>query len=233
MTQDWQQIWNRRGHAEEMPRDLQRLLEIDGYDSGAGRLTATDFREYVRAIAERLTITDGSSVYEVGCGVGAFLFALRERYDLRLGGCDYAPALIAMARRLFPAGEFAAAEAPDVSTVPNYDIVLARGVFHYFPNFDYARRVLECMIAKAGSAVAILEVPNEGTRVEAERVRRDQLTQAIYEEKYRGLEHLYYAPQWFGEIAEKCGCYCEHSDHPVPNYAQSRFRFDVVIRKRQ
>jgi trans-aconitate methyltransferase len=157
---------------------------------------------------------------------------LREKYNLRVGGCDYAPALIDIARRLFPTGDITAAEAADLSIVPRYDIVLANGVFHYFPNFDYARRVLERMIAKADSAVAILEVPNADTRTEAERMRRDKLTQESYEEKYRGLEHLYYQPQWFGEIATKNGCDWEYFDHPVPNYAQSRFRFDVVIRRR-
>ena len=231
--QNWQQIWNKRGHTEETPHDLQRLLEIDGYDSGAGRIAAEDFRKYVCVIGERLAISDGSSVYEVGCGAGAFLFALCETYDLRVGGCDYAPPLIAMVRRLFPVGAWDVVEAAEIVTVPRYDVVFARGVFHYFPNFDYARRVLERMIAKADSAVAILEVPNVETREDAERVRRDELTPELYEEKYRGLEHLYYAPQWFGEIADKNGCDWERFDHRVPNYAQSRFRFDVVIRKRQ
>jgi trans-aconitate methyltransferase len=232
MIQNWHQIWSARGHHEGMPHDLQRLIEIDGYDSGASRLVAKDFREYVSRIAAHLALTDGSSVYEVGCGAGALLFALSELCKLRLGGCDYAPALVEIVRRLFPGGEFVVTEASELPTVPTYDVVLTRGVFHYFPNLEYARRVLEAMIAKAQHAVAILEVPDQATRVEAERIRRDQLTQEIYEEKYRGLTHLYYSPQWFGKIADDSSCHWQSCDHKVKNYAQSRFRFDVVIQKK-
>jgi trans-aconitate methyltransferase len=148
-----------------------------------------------------------------------------------VGGCDYAAPLIAIARRNFPAGDFIVADAANVSTEPKYDIVLANSVFQYFPDFGYARRVLERMIGKTISAVAILDIPYAGTREEAERVRRDQLTKERYEKKYEGLEHRYYAPQWFGEIAEKYECGCEHFDQLVPNCTQSRMRFNVLIRK--
>jgi trans-aconitate methyltransferase len=207
-------------------------MDLDGFDSGAGRVSVEDMREYALIIGKRLDITEGMSVYEVGCGAGAFLYSLCEQSpQLRVGGCDFAENLVRIAARQFPAGEFVVAEAVSISAEPKYDIVLSNGVFHYFPNLDYARRVIERMIDKTSSVMAILDVPNAGTRVEAERARRAQLGTEVYEKKYSGLDHLYYEPSWFGALAKKYDCEWEYFAQLIPNYVQNPFRFDVVMRK--
>ena len=232
MTQNWHQIWSQRGEAAAQQPDLQCLLNLDGFDSGAGRVTANDFRDYVRIITDRLAVKNGTSVYEVGCGSGAFLFGLRERISMpTVGGCDYAGRLIDVARLVFEGGDFTFAEAADVCTEPKYDVVLANGVFHYFSDLDYAARVIDKMIEKANRIVAILEIPHAGTRQEAERVRREQLSPEQYEVKYAGLKHQYYWPDWFGKIAEQHDCAWEHFGQIIPNYIQNPFRFNVIIRK--
>jgi SAM-dependent methyltransferase len=233
MKQNWHEIWGRRGGTSEARPDLQKLLYLNGYDSGAGRVHAGDFREYVRLIADRLEIKDRASVYEVGCGAGALLFGLQERFStLTVGGCDYAPGLVEVARRVCEGGEFAVAEAVEVNTKLKYDLVLAQGVFLYFPDLDYAARVLEKMIEKSNSIVAVMEVPHAGTRAEAEQMRREQLTVEEYERKYEGLKHQYYWPEWFGKIAERHNCTWEHFGQIIPNYLQNPFRFNVIISKK-
>ena len=231
MTQDWHQIWNKRGVTGTPASNLRDLMDLDGFDSGAGRVAVEDMREYALTIARRLGMTDGMSVYEVGCGAGAFLYGLCERFQLRVGGCDYAETLVRIASEQFPAGQFVAAEAASISTDSKYDIVLANGVFHYFPDLDYARRVVERMMEKSNSVIAVLDVPNASTRTEAENARRAQLGADEYDKKYSGLEHLYYEPDWFGTLAEKHDCEWEHFTQLIPNYVQNPFRFDVVIRK--
>ena len=176
MTENWHQIWNKRGVPGAPASNLRDLMDLDGFDSGAGRLAVEDMRGYALTVAKRLGLAEGMSVYEVGCGAGAFLYSLRERLpQLRVGGCDYAENLVRIAARQFPAGEFVAAEAASISTDPKYDIVLSNGVFHYFPDLDYARRVVERMIEKSNSVIAVLDVPNAHTRTEAENARRAQL----------------------------------------------------------
>jgi trans-aconitate methyltransferase len=231
MTQNWHQIWNQRSATGAAPYSLRHLMDLDGFDFGAGRVTTEDMREYALEIAKRLAVTDEASVYEVGCGAGAFLYSLCEKFRLRIGGCDYAAPLIAVVSRQFPRGEFIVAEAAAISPEPKYDVVLANGVFHYFPDLNYARRVVERMIEKAISVVAILDIPHASTRNEAEMARRAQLGSELYDEKYSGLEHLYYEPHWFGEIAKKNNCRWENFGQLIPNYLQNPFRFDVVIRK--
>ena len=211
---------------------MQDLIELDGFDTGAGRIDVADWREYARGIGRLLDLSAGNSVYEVGCGAGAFLFALREQQVLRVGGCDYAPALIQAANRSLPGGTFEILEAGDLPPTPTYDFVISNGAFHYFPDLEYARRVLERMIAKSNRGVAVLEVPDLSLRDAAERVRREKLSAERYEKKYAGLEHLYYGRDWFRTIAAARNLDCRLFPSPIPNYAQGAFRFGAILSRR-
>jgi len=229
-TQNWKEIWNRRGGIGEGVLDLDALIKLDGFDTGAGRIEADDWRTYAGLIADKLGIRDGETVYEVGCGAGAFLYALRERYSLAVGGLDYSAGLIAAATRAMPDGEFKVAEANAVDTETAYDYVITNSVFHYFGQ-DYATEVLDRMIRKAKVAVAVMEVPDLQTKGESEALRRDALTQEEYDKKYAGLEHTYYQRDWFRSQAAARGLTCEVFDGCVPNYAQNKFRFGVLFKK--
>lgn len=72
-------------------------MKLDGYDS-VGRIAPEDFRAYGQIIAEKLALWDGASIYEVGCGSGAFLYTLRELFSLQIGGNDYAAGLLETAK---------------------------------------------------------------------------------------------------------------------------------------
>lgn len=228
-SQSWKAVWGRRGDRGEGTANLDALIKLDGFDSGAGRIEVDQWRGYAGIIAEKLGLRSGETVYEVGCGAGAFLYALRERRSISIGGLDYAAGLIAAASRAMPDGEFTVAEANAVDTRIPYDHVIANGVFHYF-GLAYAAEVLAGMIGKARIAVAVLEVPDVQTRQESEAFRRDALTQVEYDKKYAGLEHTYYRRDWFRAQAAAHGISCEVFDGCVPDYAQNKFRFGVVFR---
>ncbi len=227
--QSWYAVWNQRS-GDSGADPLQFLIELDGFDSGAGRIDAQDWRAYARDICKRLRLGAGESVYEVGCGAGAFLYALRE-LGMQVGGLDYSSALIQHARAAMSDAEFQHGEACHLEMLPRYDVVLANSVFHYFSDLQYAEEVLDRMLNKAERAVAILEVPDLSTRDEAERIRRDILSPADYEKKYRGLEHQYYAREWFHRQAAKRGLSCQAFDQCISNYAQSSYRFNCLISK--
>ena len=44
MTQNWHQIWNKRGVTGTPASNLRDLMDLDGFDSGAGRVAAEDMR---------------------------------------------------------------------------------------------------------------------------------------------------------------------------------------------
>ena len=179
-----------------------------------------------------LGIATGDSVYEVGCGAGAFLYALRERSDIRVGGCDYAPALLDVARRAIPEDAFAVLDATQLPVVPAWDLVVSHSVFHYFPDLDHAALVLDRMLAKARRGVAIFEVPDLRQRDAAERIRRDTLPLDDYERLYAGLGHLYYDPDWFAGFAATHAAECRLVPSPLRDSAQAAYRFGAVLVKR-
>ena len=229
MTQNWKAIWNRRsgtggGH------DLRSLIDLDGFDMGAGRIEVDDWRAYAGIIAKKIGLDNGATIFEVGCGSGALLYALKEVYSLSVGGIDYAAGLIDAAKQAMPDGEFKVQEAEALEISPQYDYVFANSVFHYF-SLNYAAGVLTHMINKARKCIAVLEVPDLKTQKESEAMRRNILTQEEYEKEYAGLDHTYYQRDWFQEQAKLHGLKYEIFDGCVPNYAQNSFRFGCIFRK--
>lgn len=229
-TPNWKEIWNRRTYKHSDKLDLDALIKLDGFDVGAGHIEVSDWQEYVGIISNKLGISGGATVYEIGCGAGAFLYALCQRQNLTVGGLDYSAVLISAATRALPDGEFNVAEARSLDTGCTYDFVIANGVFHYFTQ-EYAADVLARMIMKAKIAVAVMEVPDFETKLESELFRRAKLTKQEYEKKYVGLDHTYYKRDWFKGHAAVHGCCCEIFDGCVPNYAQNPYRFGVILKK--
>ena len=230
MDNKWYEIWAQRQVNDSESLTLENLIALDGFDSGAGKIEVNDWREYTRLAAEKLNIKESNSVYEVGCGSGAFLYALSEHISLNVGGNDYSDSLIKAAKQIFPKGDFECLEARSINTSNTYDFVISNSVFHYF-DLTYGKDVLKKMIEKAKHAVCILEVPDINTKEKSERIRREMLSAKEYESKYSGLQHTYYDRDWFISIAVENGLTCEIFDGFVPNYAQNKFRFGCIMRK--
>lgn len=163
MTYRWREVWQRRGQSLPDEILLETLIELDGFDSGAGKVDVADWRQNAEFIIEHLALTNGDSIFEVGCGAGAFLFAIEEKLDVHVGGLDFAPNLVKVASHVMPKGTFISGDALELELSPQYDFVVAHAVFHYLSRTQ-AYTVLERMHAKARKAVCILEVPDLATQ---------------------------------------------------------------------
>ncbi len=222
---NWKNVWARRSLNPAAPSLLAALMAADGHDTQFGDVSETHFRQFVDDIAAKLGIAAGDSVYEVGCGAGAFLYPLAER-GVRVGGLDQSAALVGIAREHLPSGTFEVAGASELSAAPAFDAVISCGVFMYFPTLALARDVVERMVRKATRAVAVLDVPDLAQREAAMAMRRGMLGPAEYEARYRGLEHLYYDRAWLRDMLLAAGATRvtieSQSLHGCPN-AQHRF----------
>jgi ubiquinone/menaquinone biosynthesis C-methylase UbiE len=228
---DWYEIWNRRSPAKDRDLTLEDLVALDGFDVGAGAITVDNWRKYAKITVDKLNITDGLSLFEVGCGSGAFLYAMQEICHIIPGGVDYSNNLISAAKRVMPEGSFEACEAIKLDTNKKYDVLISHSVFQYF-DLEYANIVLEKMLKKTKQekkVISILEVPDLKFKEESEKLRRNVLTAAKYKEKYYGLQHTYYERKWFRDFAESNDLDCWIFDGYIPEYAQNQFRFNIVM----
>jgi trans-aconitate methyltransferase len=225
-VQGWSEVWAARRLDHSLPTQLGQLLAADGHDTGFGDLTEASWRTHVHDVVGRLGLRPGASVFDVGCGAGAFLLPLWEAGH-PVGGLDPSAALIDYASAALPGGDFAVADALDLRLDPPYDAVISSGVFLYFPDLDYAAQVLERMASSGRQGIAVLDVPDAALREDALMMRRGFMSEAEYEERYRGLDHLYFPRGWFSEVL---GREVDVWDQDIPGYANAAHRFNVTVR---
>jgi len=226
---EWKTIWSKRsGGTAEV--SLAALVAADGFDHGAGRIHLSAWERYTKRVSSWLNISASDSIFDVGCGAGAFVYPFFQSGHI-VGGIDYSDGLVATARRAMTAMNFSVGEARDLDVTVSYDVVVANSVFHYFPDLGYAESVLEKMIRKARKAVGVLELPNAELQAEAEKSRAAALPPGEYEAKYRGLRHQYYSKQWIEELGIRHRCRVQIVDQQIEDYGNNRFRFNALFHK--
>lgn len=227
MTPRWKDVWAARTLDPTKSSTLERLMAADGLDTGFGSVTEAAWRAFVTRTAATLGLGKGSRVFEVGCGAGAFLYPLYQAGCV-VGGLDQSAALIGYAGAAMPEGQWIEGDASALDPAEAWDVVLACGVFMYFPDPGYARGVIARMAAKAARAVAILDVPDVARKEAAMALRRGTMGDAEYEAKYRGLDHLFYDRSWVRRVLTEVGASdVRIEDQRVAGYQNARFRFNA------
>lgn len=231
---NWHRIWSKR-KLEDITEGtmMEKLISVDGFDSPLGLMTETDWREYVGMFVERTGIETGDSIFEVGCGGGAFLYPFYE-LGHEVSGIDYSEELVRVAKMAMPLRKdfIEVAEAASCDSNIQNAIVIANHVIHYFSSHEYAFDVLTIMLRKATKTVSVSGIPDAAMKSESEAARRGLLSKEEYDLKYKGLEILYFEKDWFKEIADKNGFDIKFYAHAMPGFAQNNYRFDCVMIKR-
>lgn len=218
----WQEIWNKQERVNNAVLDC--LLKADGFDCGAGKFNAKDWMQYVT----KIDINPSDSIFEVGCGSGAFLFALKLKgYGSELNGLDYSDSLIDLASMFFNNKSFKCDEAINVDIKHTFDVVMSHSVFLYFENLDYAKEVLIKMIKKSTKKIVILDIPDKSKEKYYYAVRMKNTDS----KKYEGLNHMLYDKNWFSDIALQFNLKCNIFDQNFLKYGNSKIRFNVVMTK--
>jgi cyclopropane fatty-acyl-phospholipid synthase-like methyltransferase len=203
------------------------MLAADGYDSPFNRISEGAWSAYVARFIELLRVKPSMSVFEIGCGAGAFLAGFYER-GCSVSGLDLSEGLIQVARSVMPTGRFEVAEATSFTGAEPFDVVLAQGVFSYFPSQSYAQDVLAAMARSARHAVAVLGL-QDIHKAAAARARRISLVgEAEYISRYEGLEHQLYDRQELADFLAAQGCSPVLTDDvQIDGYANAPYRFDI------
>lgn len=237
MDNNWNKIWENRiiNNIKKTNHSyfefIDYLLSIDGFDSGTGKICSSAWVKFINQINSELDIKKNHSIFEVGCGAGAFLYPYYSAGNI-VSGIDYSEKLVSHCNKIFQTNNFNVLEAINIESNPQFDFIFSFSVFFYFPDLEYASIVLDLMMAKAKNAIAILDVPDIDKREECESLRRMQYPPGEYEKKYEGLNHLYYSKNWFREQSKRLkGTSIYIFDQNIEGYLNSKFRFNCIIRK--
>jgi 2-polyprenyl-3-methyl-5-hydroxy-6-metoxy-1,4-benzoquinol methylase len=150
----WNKIWESR--AEEIKKlTLPELLAANGYDNERSIITPTTLVSAQNRYWDYgMSLSISDTVYEVGCGSGAFLWFLYDS-GIKIGGIDLSSSLIDLAKTNLPNCDFVVGNATDLNTTKKYSHVISFSVFFYFPNYEYATIVLDRMVEKSALAVLL------------------------------------------------------------------------------
>jgi trans-aconitate methyltransferase len=225
----WKAIWNNRKIADA-GSILEKLLTANGYDSVFGKMAVAPFMAFITMIRAELGIGAKDTIFEVGCGAGAALYPFYTGGQV-VSGLDYSKPLIALAAGTMPDMTFHVGEADQVDVAQKFDIVLSCGAFIYFESYDYARKVTMRMIQKAKKAIGIFDISDLALKSKAESLRREGMGAREYDEKYRGLEHLYYPRSFFNNVARASGCKVRIFAQSIEGYKNSTYRYNVILVK--
>jgi len=225
---NWKEIWSNRERVHKII--LEILMKADGFDSPTGEFSIDDWILYSESLYKKLLIKENDSIFDVGCGSGAFVYSLFQK-GYRIGGIDYSEVLIELAKSVINNKNFIVGDALDIDENEKYDFVISHSVFFYFNNLPYAKKVIEKMIKKADKAVAIFDINDITKESDYHKLRMQTMTKEEYENKYQGLKHLFYDKEFFKQIANEHKLEIEIWDQEFEKYNNSKFRFNVIMRK--
>ena len=219
-------MWSQRPRLEDPT--LEHLIRADGFNTGFGDVTVNAWTDLVDRTCATLGLEAGDSLFEVGCGAGAFLY-LPSQHGIEVGGIDYSPSQIEAARRAIPDGNFEVRDADDLDVSPGVDVTIAFSVFQYFSSLDYARQVIDRMCQKATRAVALFDLPDVELADRALDERQASAGGAdAYAERYEGLDHLSYSKEWITTALEEGGLRdVTVGPQTMIGYGNGRFRFNA------
>ena len=232
MDNKWREIWNRRkpvtggltGDWEHIYLELKRL---NGYDVMEGGISLDAWLELDAEIQQRLHLTHGDRVFEVGCGAGANLY-LMQRAGIIVGGTDYAEGLVAIARTVLPhAAELYAGEADAIDTAQKYDAVFTNGVLHYLPDLGYAEHVLLRMLEKTTGAIGLIDVHDRDREEDFHAYRRSVIPD--YDERYKGLSNLFFPRSFFEDFARAHDLHIVFTPMQLRGYWNAPFVFNCFM----
>ena len=235
---NWKDVWATRSFNSDSVNDtspLDALIKADGFDTGMGDYSVTQWWELTKHISERLSVSRRHSLLEVGCGSGAFLYCIRKLTQCSVTGIDYSASLIEIARK-YVSGKFVVSDAKVLPFSKQcFDFVISHSVFQYFPSKEYANNVLSEIyrVMKTGGKGCLMDLNDkccEKSYYESRRILYKCPEE--YDAKYQGLNHLFFDKDDFVRSLQKQGfSNVQLFPHCVPEYLNSRFRFNLTFER--
>ncbi|QIR39092.1 class I SAM-dependent methyltransferase [Tolypothrix sp. PCC 7910] len=235
---NWFNIWNNRNinGLNDHNSILEFLLAVDGYDTEYAKIEKQDWLNYLQKISNKLNINSQHSLLELGCGAGAFLYPFYQLGN-PVVGIDFSEPLANIAFKIMPKANILIGDILEIlksdfyPQKKQYDFILCNTVFQYFPDYSYAEKVIDCILDLSKIGVGIFDIPDAAKKAQSINMRKNLMSELVFEKKYKDLEHLYYEKDWLESkfLAKKLNVTIENQD--IPNFLNGLYRFNLFAIK--
>ena len=236
MADNWKEIWSKKTIKNLSDISLEQLILADGFDTGVGSYNQFQWKEMVADIIQRTALTKDDNILELGCGSGAFLYAMNEIVEANFYGIDYSDSLIQVANKAIPNGHFITDEVihKNFGSI-SFDLVLSHSVFHYFPSIEYSEKVLEnwCSKVKKNGFLVLLDINDAEFEANYHSERSKEYSSIEeYESNYKDLDHIFFEKKSLCNFLKSIGMKeIDFFPHCISSYGNSKFRFNLICRR--
>ncbi len=153
--------------------------------------------------------------------------------NLRIYGVDYSHTLIDIAKRIIKNGTFFCDEAINIDSLfskMHFDSIISGGVFVYFPSKDYAFSVIKKSydLLLQGGNLALLDLNDISKKDIYSKIRKGTMSEAEYNKKYEGLNHLFLDRMEVFKFCESLGFKkIVVEDQHIKGYINNECRFNI------
>lgn len=241
MENNWINIWNNRkvdleninsNDEQKLILELKKIAGFDSYGKGTTFAFEEIFGQY-KQLKNNLQLPQiGGSVFEVGCGSGAYLYFFKKD-GFKVGGLDYAENILKVTREIIGEKnliECICATADKIPTEIKYDAIFSGCVFQYFDSIEYAEKVLDLMLEKTAKSIGLLEIFNK--EIEDEYFAYRRKNDANYDEHYKGLPKLFISKKFFENYAAKNNLEVKFEPCKMESYWNAPFIYDCFMYKK-
>lgn len=206
----------------------------------------TVLNNLINDIKSKLCLDRNLTLLDLGCGSGFILNKIAPYFKFVIGA-DLSLEMLRHAARIgVKNGDFCQVDGLKLPFKDEmFDIVLSYSVFSNFPNFEYAKDLLEevVRVTRPKGEILIGNIPNLDLKEECEHQilalrKKDKnslldFTSRAFNFLIRKLisipsiDVLYYSPDFFLKISNKLGLYCEILSQNIEGNIYSRYRFDA------
>lgn len=210
---DWIEYYNAKGLIDGS------LKEVSGYSHELAQITQSGLKEIISIARNFLALKTNDTLLDVGCGAGLLTDQLVNHSDVTVG-VDASPEMLRRARK---ESKFIKVIAladhlpfPDES----FDKIFCHSIFQYFPNHQYATKVVTEMIRvmKPGGRCLIMDIPD---------IAKEKAYTKVKTRDSHNLKRIFYSKEWFARLVSNA----EIFEQKIQDYGNSQFRFDVLIRR--
>ena len=235
---DWNQYWNSRSKTESS------AVSASGYTQSGTTVRQEIISAMQTDISEKLNFSDTDQVLEAGCGAGMHIKAFKPKVK-NITGIDLSFGMTVRAKNECGINTANSGSVALPFKTSTFDKILCYSVFHYFPDLNYAEKVIRefIRILKPGGTILIGDIPdkkkinqylnymNKGDKINNLKDKIKYFLNSLRLKRFN-LE-LFYKKDFFTglNLENSVISVLEQNYRPCRILTEMRIRFDVIIKK--